>query len=87
MRRLITLADRADLATRLLLAIALVVGVGAATAWAVGATVGPGLFHEHLLRAVESGESPTSHAERAYAAASALALSIALLTALVHRRA
>ncbi|NYI41313.1 sensor histidine kinase [Demequina lutea] len=77
------LADRADLATRLLIAIALVVGVGAAAAWAVGATVGPGLFHEHLLRAVDTGESPTSHAERAYAAASALALSIALLTALV----
>lgn len=76
-------ADRADLATRLLLAIALVVGVGAATAWAVGATVGPSLFHEHLLRAVDTGESPTSHAERAYAAASALALSIALATALV----
>ncbi|NYI40338.1 sensor histidine kinase [Demequina lutea] len=77
------LADRADLATRLLIAIALVVGVGAATDWAVGATVGPGLFHEHLLRAVATGESPTDHADRAYAAASALTLSIALVTALI----
>ncbi len=75
--------DRTDLATRLILAIAVVVGVGAATAWAVGATIGPGLFHEHLLRAVETGESPTDHAERAYGTASAIALSIALLMALI----
>lgn len=77
------LADRTDLATRLVLAIAAVVGVGVATAWAVGASIGPSLFHEHLLRAVESGESPTDHAERAYATASAVALSIALVTALI----
>ncbi len=75
--------DRTDLATRLILAIAVVVVVGAATAWAVGATIGPSLFHEHLLRAVETGESPTNHAERAYGTASAIALSIALLTALI----
>jgi len=77
------LADRTDLASRLLLAIAAVVGVGVATAWAVGASIGPSLFHEHLLRAVESGESPTDHAERAYATASAVSLSIALGTALI----
>lgn len=77
------LADRTDLATRLLLAIAVVVGVGAATAWLVGATVGPSLFHEHLLRAVETGESPTAHAERAYGTASAVALAVALLMALI----
>ncbi|WP_430868405.1 sensor histidine kinase [Demequina aurantiaca] len=83
MSRSTALADRADLATRLLLAIAAVAGVGAATAWAVGASVGPRLFHEHLLRAAETGESPTEHAERAYAAASAVSLSIALVTALI----
>ncbi len=77
------LADRTDLATRLILAIAAVVGVGAATAWTVGAFVGPRLFHEHLLRAAETGESATGHAERAYATASALSLSMALLTALI----
>ncbi len=77
------LADRTDLATRLVLAIAAVVGVGVATAWAVGASIGPSLFHEHLLRAVESGESPTDHAERAYATASAVSISIALVTALI----
>jgi len=77
------LADRTDLASRLLLAIAAVVGVGVATAWAVGASIGPSLFHEHLLRAVESGESPTDHAERAYATASAVSLTIALITALI----
>jgi signal transduction histidine kinase len=77
------LADRTDLASRLVLAIAAVVGVGVATAWAVGASIGPSLFHEHLLRAVESGESPTDHAERAYATASAVSLSLALITALI----
>jgi signal transduction histidine kinase len=76
-------ADRADLATRLLLGIAAVVGVGATTAWGVGASVGPRLFHEHLLRATATGESPTDHAERAYAAATAASLSIALVTALI----
>lgn len=76
-------ADRTDLATRLLLAIALVAGVGAATAWAVGASIGPTLFHEHLSRAVANGESPTDHAERAYATASAVSLSLALFTALL----
>lgn len=83
MRRWLALADRTDLATRLLLAIAVVAGVGAATAWTVGATIGPSLFHEHLLRAVESGESATDHAERAYATASAVSLTVALITALI----
>ena len=69
MRRWLVLVDRTDLATRLVLAIAAVVGVGVATAWAVGASIGPSLFHEHLVRAVESGESPTDHAERAFATA------------------
>lgn len=77
------LADGADLATRLLLAIAAVVGVGAATAWAVGASVGPRLFHEHLLRAAQTGESASDHAEHAYATASAVSVSISLLTALI----
>jgi signal transduction histidine kinase len=77
------MVDRTDLATRLVLAIAAVVGMGVATAWLVGASIGPSLFHEHLLRAVESGESPTDHAERAYATASAVSLSFALITALV----
>lgn len=83
MRRWLDLADGADLATRLLLAIAAVVGVGAATAWAVGASVGPRLFHEHLIRAAQTGESASDHAERAYATASAVSVSIALVTALI----
>jgi len=82
-RRWLDLADGADLATRLLLAIAAVVGVGAATAWAVGASVGPRLFHEHLLRAAQTGESASDHAEHAYATASAVSVSISLLTALI----
>ena len=80
--RLIDRVERADLATRLLLAIVVVVVVGAATAWAVGAAVGPGLFHEHMLRTTGTAESATEHAERAFATASALSLSLSLLAAL-----
>jgi len=77
------LADRADLASRLLVAMAAVVGVGVAAGWAVGAAVGPRLFQEHLFRAVATGEVASDHAERAYAVASAVSLSIALVTALI----
>ncbi len=77
------MADRTDLATRLLLAMAAVVGVGVATAWTFGAFIGPRLFHEHLLRAAQTGENPTDHAERAYATASVLSLSMALVIALI----
>lgn len=83
MSRWMARVDRADLASRLLLAIVVVVLVGAATSWAVGAAVGPGLFHEHMLRAAETGQSPTEHAERAFATASVLALSFALVAALL----
>lgn len=74
---------RADLAARLLLAFALVVLVGAATAWLVGAVVGPGLFHAHMLRTTGTAESATEHAERAFSTAAALSLSLALAAALV----
>lgn len=74
---------RADLAARLLLAFVLVVLVGAATAWLVGAVVGPGLFHAHMLRTTGTAESATEHAERAFGTAAALSLSLALAAALV----
>ncbi|WP_372594589.1 sensor histidine kinase [Actinotalea sp.] len=74
--------NRADLATRLLLAIVLVVLVGGATAWVVGAAVGPGLFHEHMLRTTGTTESATEHAEVAFSTAAALSLSLALVAAL-----
>ena len=73
---------RADLATRLLLAIVAVVLVGGATAWAVGSIIGPALFHEHMQRITGTAESATEHAERAYSTAAALSLSVALLAAL-----
>ncbi len=75
--------DRVDLAGRLLLAIVVVVLVGAGTAWTIGAAVGPRVFREHMLRAAETGQSPTEHAERAFATASVLALSVALVAALL----
>lgn len=75
--------SRADLAARLMLAFVLVVLVGAATAWLVGAVVGPALFHAHMLRTTGTAESATVHAERAFGTAAALSLSLALAAALV----
>ncbi len=82
MTRWMARLNRADLATRLLLAIVLVVLVGGATAWAVGAAVGPGLFHEHMLRTTGTTASATEHAEFAFSTAAAVSLSLALVAAL-----
>ncbi|HZL05146.1 MAG TPA: hypothetical protein VFE45_06970 [Coriobacteriia bacterium] len=72
-----------DLGTRLLLAIVVVVIVGGATAWVVGAGVGPSIFHAHMLRTTGTAESTTVHAERAFQSASVLSLSISLVAALI----
>lgn len=72
-----------DLGTRLLLAIVVVVIVGGATAWVVGAGVGPSIFHAHMLRTTGTTESTTVHAERAFESASALSLLISLTAALL----
>ncbi|MCV2395722.1 ATP-binding protein [Actinotalea sp. M2MS4P-6] len=74
---------RVELSARLLVAFALVVLVGAGVAWAVGALVGPSLFHAHMQRATGTAESATEHAERAFGTAAALSLSIALAAALI----
>lgn len=77
-------APRRGLATRLLLAQAVVLIAGTVTAGVVALVVGPPLFHQHLLEAGHSeGSAELSHIEQAYRDASAISLGIALLTALV----
>ncbi len=71
------------LAVRLLAAQLLVLLVGALTAWAVAAAIGPPLFHEHLRRAgMSASPSQVGHAEEAFRSASAVTLTLALLAAL-----
>lgn len=72
-----------DLGTRLLVAIIVVVLVGAATAWVVASAVGPVVFHAHMARAGATSPDAIVHAERAFRTASTLTLAFALLTALV----
>ena len=70
-----------DLGTRLLLAIVVVVIVGAATAWVVVVGVGPAIFHSHMARVTASGADAALHAEEAFRTASALSLALALAAA------
>jgi two-component system, OmpR family, sensor histidine kinase BaeS len=75
-------SPRAGLAARLLAIQVLVALTAVLTAWVVALLVGPPLFHEHLLRASAAhAEDQTAHAEDAFASATAISLSIALLAA------
>ena len=70
----------AGLAPRLIVAQALVLVAGAATAWVVASVVGPGIFHEHLAQAgVEHTSTEAAHVEEAFGSALILALGVALL--------
>lgn len=73
-----------SLATRLMIAQAVVLVVGIGAAALVASLVGPPLFHQHLL---EAGHNPSpmelAHTEEAYASANAASLTVALLIALV----
>lgn len=74
----------AGLATRLLLAQALVLVASAATSWVVASTVAPGIFHDHLLRAgVAHTATETVHIEEAFGSALIIALGVALLTSVL----
>jgi signal transduction histidine kinase len=70
---------RSGLAPRLLLAIALVLGTSAITAWLVAGAIGPAVFRSHLnsAKVVDSG-SAIDHAAIAFRNASAVALAVAL---------
>ena len=71
------------MATRLLLAQAVVLLTGALTAWLVAAKVGPSVFHEHLAMAsVGSTPAQILHTEEAFQSANTISLSLALLAAL-----
>lgn len=76
-------AQRWGLGTRLLVATVAVVLVGAGTAWLVAASLGPRIFHEHMVAGQAADEPVVYHAEWAFRDASTLSLSLALLAALV----
>ena len=70
---------RWGLAARLLAALVVVLAVEALTAWLVASAVGPGLFHEHMVRAgLQDNDQAVMHAERAFRDASAVSLALAL---------
>ncbi|AEE46191.1 HAMP domain-containing sensor histidine kinase [Cellulomonas fimi] len=77
-------AARFGLATRLLLAIAIVLATAAATAWVVVSAVGPAVFHEHLMRAgIDDHAAADMHAEEAFRSATTVASAIALVAAAI----
>lgn len=59
-----------------------VVLVGAGTAWVVAASLGPRIFHEHMVAGQAADESVVYHAEWAFRDASIVSWSLALLVAL-----
>lgn len=77
------LRRRGRLATRLLLAQAVVLVASILTAALVAAIVGPSLFHQHLIEAGHAPNSPElKHIEEAYQTASVISLGVALFIAL-----
>lgn len=76
-------AQRWGLGTRLLLATVAVVLVGAGTAWLVAASLGPRIFHEHMVAGQAADEPVVYHAEWAFRDASTLSLALALMAALL----
>lgn len=75
---------RAGFATRLLLAQSLVLLAGASTSWIVAASLGPGIFQDHLDQAgVSHTATETAHVEEAFGSAMVLALIVALLVSLI----
>ncbi len=75
---------RPGFASRLLIAQALVLVAGATTSWIVAASVGPGIFQDHLKRAgVAHTPSETSHVEDAFASAMFISVVVAVLVSLL----
>jgi two-component system, OmpR family, sensor histidine kinase BaeS len=64
---------------RLLVAQGLVLVAGAVTTWVVASAIGPGVFHQHLMRAhVSHTAGETAHVEQAFNAALLISIAIAL---------
>jgi two-component system sensor histidine kinase BaeS len=75
---------RPGFAPRLLVAQALVLVAMSLTAWVVASAVGPGIFQDHLDRAGDAHTpSESEHIEEAFASAMLLAVTAALLIAIV----
>ncbi|GAA2145515.1 HAMP domain-containing sensor histidine kinase [Nocardioides koreensis] len=76
-----TARTRPGLAGRLLVGQALVLLAGAMTTWFVASIVGPGIFHEHLMRAhVGHTAAEARHVDRAFTSALLISIGIATLT-------
>ena len=74
----------AGLSTRLLVAQALVLFAGAATAWVVASVVAPGIFHDHLVEAgVAHSAAEAAHVEEAFGSALLISFAVALLTSVL----
>lgn len=71
------------LATRMMLAQAVVIGVGAITLAVTAFLVAPGLFHEHLTHVGVESPAVQAHAEEAFASAFAISVAVAAGTALI----
>lgn len=75
--------QRPRLATRLMLAQAIVVGLGALTLVVTAIVVAPGLFHEHLTSAGVDSADVQMHAEEAFASSFAISVTVATAVALL----
>ena len=73
---------RPRLATRLMLAQALVVAIGAITLVVAATLVAPGLFRDHLMHAGVTDPEVQVHAEEAFASSFAIAVAVAVVAAL-----
>jgi two-component system, OmpR family, sensor histidine kinase BaeS len=80
----ITRWARETLAGRLMLGQTIVLLASILTAGLIASTVGPVIFHNHLLQSGDTANSPElGHIELAYREANALVLGVALLTSLI----
>ena len=75
--------QRPRLATRLMVAQAIVVGLGALTLVVTAVVVAPGLFREHLTSAGVDSADVQMHAEEAFASSFAISVTVATAVALL----
>jgi signal transduction histidine kinase len=73
---------RPRLATRLMVAQTIVVGIGAVTLVVTAFLVAPGLFHEHLTHVGVDSPAVQAHAEEAFATSFAISVAVAAFVAL-----
>lgn len=71
------------LATRMMVAQALVVGTGAVTLVATAVVVAPGLYHQHLTDAGVTSPEVQLHAEEAFASSFAISVAVATSASLI----